>query len=59
MVKLAIWMAFAPLALLVFPLVWRNLAALPSSLTKESVGAAPEVADQRKLLSNLRLGGIR
>ena len=40
MAKLAIWIAVAPLALLVFLLVWRSLAAAPSSLSKESVDAA-------------------
>ena len=40
MVKLAIWTAVAPLALLVFLWIWRSLAAAPSSLLKESVDAA-------------------
>jgi|AP59_1055472.scaffolds.fasta_scaffold213035_2 hypothetical protein len=39
MAKLAIWTAVAPLALLVFLLVWWSLAAAPSSLSKESVDA--------------------
>ena len=30
MTKMAIWIAVAPLALLVFLLVWRSLAAAPS-----------------------------
>ena len=40
MSKMAIWIAVAPLALLVFLLVWRSLAAVPSNLSKESVDAA-------------------
>ena len=40
MAKLAIWIAPAPLALLVFLLVWRSLAAAAPSLSKESVDAA-------------------
>ena len=36
MVKLAIWTAVAPLALLAFLLVWRSLAAAPSSLCRRS-----------------------
>ena len=40
MTKMAIWIAVAPLALLVFLLVWRSLAAAPSSLSKESVDAS-------------------
>ena len=40
MTKMAIWIAVAPLALLVFLLVCRSLAAAPSSLSKESVDAA-------------------
>ena len=40
MVKMAIRIAVAPLALLVFIWVWRSLAAAPSSLSNESVDAA-------------------
>ena len=40
MTKMAIWIAVAPLALLVFLLVWRSWAAAPSSLSKESVDAS-------------------
>ena len=40
MAKLAIWIAVAPFALLVFLLVWWSLAAAPTSLSKESVDAA-------------------
>ena len=40
MAKVAIWIVVAPLAPLVFLLVWRSLAAVPSSLSKESVDAA-------------------
>ena len=40
MVKLAIWIALTPLALLVFFLVWRNLAAAPSTRPKEQFDAA-------------------
>ena len=44
MAKLAIWIAVAPFALLVFLLVWRSLAAAPTSLSNESVDAAMGVA---------------
>ena len=40
MAKLAIWISVAPLALLVFLLVWRSLAAASPNLLKESVDAA-------------------
>ena len=45
MAKLAIWIAVAPLALLVILLVWRSLAAASLNLLKESVDAA--VGDDR------------
>ena len=44
MAKLAIWIAVAPFALLVFLLVWWSLAVAPTSLSKESVDAAMGVA---------------
>ena len=40
MAKLVIWISVAPLALLVFLVVWRSLAAASSNLLKESVDAA-------------------
>ena len=40
MAKLGIWIVVALLAPLVFHLVWRSLAAVPSNLSKESVDAA-------------------
>ena len=40
MAKLVIWISVAPLALLVFLLVWRSLAAASLNLLKESVDAA-------------------
>ena len=40
MAKLVIWISVAPLALLVFLVVWRSLAAASSNVLKESVDAA-------------------
>ena len=40
MAKLAIWISVAPLALLVFLLVWRSLAADSPGLSKKSVDSA-------------------
>ena len=43
MAKLPIWIAVAPLALLVFLLILRNLTEVPFRLPKESVDAAVAV----------------
>ena len=40
MAKLAIWIVLAPLALLVFLWVWRDLAEIPSRLATESADGA-------------------